>query len=140
MLVAGQDVSVSGMLIQNPRRLVEDDLWEATAIDRCRHSRVVLQMFVTIGRSRREAREIIERMMMGDEIRRAVGAGRDDLARRARRLHAILDGGVPGARVPHPRDALRRKRVADRLELRGWQRVLCRICKASVTILRRLDA
>ena len=66
----------------------------------------VAQMIGSGGRSRREGREIVERLMMGLEIR----VGLDFRA---------AERDVPGAGVPGPGDALGAEKIADgRLGLR----------------------
>src|SRR6185437_8150028 len=78
VLVAGQDIGIPRMLVQHALGLVERDLREFALVDAGDQVLVVFQMAGAVRRPRREAREIVERLMMRDEIRRAVGARRDD--------------------------------------------------------------
>src|SRR5438132_241155 len=108
------------MLRQNADRFVEHDMRQGAGIDVAQKVLAILEMLGAILGARREAREIIERLMVRLEIRAAVAARIDDAALLLVRPAAVLQRQVPTARIPSPADVLRRQRIADRL--RGLRR------------------
>src|SRR5262245_16880978 len=110
------------MLVEMADRLVERHLRQRAFVDGGGKVGVVLEVLLSIRLARREAREVVERLVMRLEGLRARLEGIDDAALLARVAPAIPGRVVPAAAVPGPGDAFRRKRVADRLLGRRRQR------------------
>src|SRR5262249_61736615 len=122
------------MLVERALRLVEGDLGQRPLLDGREQLDVVLEMPLAVRGARGEAGEVVEGLVMRREPGSAVGSRLDHAARPLRRLHTVLEGHVPCARVPRPRDALRGERVADGLlRLRG-ESVACGIGAAAVAV------
>src|SRR6202049_4231341 len=107
MNIARQDIGVAGVLVKAALWLVERYLWQLAAADACGQLGVILDVRAAVCGAGREACEIIERLVMRPEIRRAVRVGVADLSRRRRLLHSVLQRQIPGASIPGPRYAFR---------------------------------
>src|SRR4029077_13585650 len=97
------------------RRLVERNPRQRAGIDRRDELVAVPKVLCAVGCPRCKAREIIERLVMGLEVRAPGAAVVDDRALRIRFLSAIGQRGIPRACVPRPAYALCRERIANRL-------------------------
>src|SRR6266403_412401 len=103
MNIARQDIGVAGVLVEAALWLVERDLWQLAAANACGQLGVILDVHTAVCSAGREACEIIERLVMRHETRRAVRVGVDDLSRCGGILHSVLQRQVPGTRIPGPR-------------------------------------
>src|SRR6266540_5401102 len=94
-------------------------------------------MSCAVGRTRREACEIIEWLRVWHEIRGAFRACIDDLSLCLRRLAAVGNRQVPAAGVPGPSHTLGRERVAYGLAGLRWQRKSPRVGPFRIGQVRR---
>src|SRR5207237_9123946 len=103
MSIARQDIGVAGVLVEAALWLVERDLWQLAAANACGQLGVILDVHPAVCGTGREACEIIERLVMRDEIRRAVRVGVDDLSRCRGILRSVPPRPVAATRIPVPR-------------------------------------
>src|SRR5437667_4935000 len=80
MRVAADEVGVRGMLGENSDRLVERNLRQCPGVDVAQEIFAILEMRGAIGRARRKASVVIERLVMRLEVGTAFTACVDDTA------------------------------------------------------------
>src|SRR5438552_5454669 len=90
------------MLVEASARLVEGDLGERSGVDIIQEVAAVLQMLGAVGGARREARIVIERLVVWLEIGAPVLTRVDDPAFFVRRASSVCDREAPAASVPGP--------------------------------------
>src|SRR5207249_12118977 len=127
VFVATRQIGITRMLVETSGRLVEGYLRQRALFDVGKERRDVLQVARAVGGARREARIVVEWLVVRLEDRAARVAVVDDVALRFRILPAVGERFVPAARVPRPAHTLGGERITDRLLLERRQRVECRI-------------
>src|SRR5437870_4593924 len=100
------------MLRISSGRLVEYDGRQAARFDISKQIFAILQMALAIDRTGGKLPEIVEGLMVGLEIQRAVLFGVNDRPFLARGASPVVERGIPSARIPSPADALGGQRIA----------------------------
>ena len=101
--------------------LEERHLRQRSLVDRLQHFFFVFQVLRAVCGARREARVVVERLVVRLEDRARVRARVDHRALRLRILPPVGKRRVPAAGIPGPGNAFRRERVANRA-VREWRR------------------
>ena len=121
--VAAHQVGVRRVLRVAPCRLVETHRGQRAGGDIFQEILAVFQVQGAIGRSRREARKEIERLMVRLEHRAVALAHVNDRPLCVRRPASVSQCLVPAARIPCPGNAFGRQRVAYRPGRLRWNRL-----------------
>src|SRR6266508_2031942 len=95
VFVAARQIGVTRMLVETPGRLVEGYLWQRALFDVGKERHDVLQVARALGGARREARIVVEWVVVRLEDRAACVAVVDDVALRFRILPAVGKRFVP---------------------------------------------